>query len=113
MFSTPIFMFEAEDGAEIRELLEQNDLQYNSLVALSFNFNDMVQLVAKLTTPAAWAAFSAVTVAWLKKKENRKLEITFQDGQIKSLTAKGYSIDEIKDSLPQIKTVTFIHDEHE
>lgn len=63
MFSTPIFMFEAKDGAEIKELLDQNELRYNSLVALSFNFDSMVQLLERLTTPAAWGAFSAVIVA--------------------------------------------------
>lgn len=113
MFSTPIFMFEVKDGAEIRELLKQNELHYNSLVALSFNFNDMVQLLEKLGTPAAWGAFSAVTVAWLSKRDNRKLELTFDEGQIKTFTAEGYSADELKELMLRIKTVTFISDTHE
>ncbi|MDR3104201.1 MAG: hypothetical protein LBU96_07085 [Yokenella regensburgei] len=113
MFSTPILMFDVKDGAEIRELLKQNSLHYNSLVALSFNFSDMVQLLEKLGTPAAWGAFSAVAVAWLRKRESRKLELTFDDGQIKTFFAEGYSADELKELLPRIRTATFIPDEHE
>lgn len=94
--SGPIIKFHKENSREIYQYMNENDIGYYGLAALSANMPDMIELIHEVNTPVAWAALAAIFRAWFGRHKNSRIELVVQDHECtRQVTLTGYNPKEL------------------
>lgn len=103
--SGPIIMF----NREIHQYMQENNIRYHGVAALSVGIPEMIALIHEVNTPVAWAALAAVFRAWFNRHKKSRVELSVQEnGQTRKITLTGYSPRDVKKlETTELITATF------
>ena len=96
------------DRLEFLCLLKENDVEFverHPPLGVVVAYGRIIEIISILGPPI-YVLIATVLELWLRKQASRRIIIHMKDHRIVHLSAQGYSIEEVKQILPDASTIT-------
>jgi len=95
-----------DSEASFRQALDKSDIEYEAKKPKPGEVVAAGLIIEVVQTIATSGAIAAVLVAWLRARASRKIILTLEDNKVVHL--EGYSIKEVQQVLPMVKSAAII-----